>query len=124
MLCRVADPPGQADLDLTRLRRLGAHLGEPPEAVAATLLHELELALAAIDAGVDTEDLEVIGRAAHAARNSALMVAARPTLAALRALEAAVRDGDPEGARRARDTLRDPWARLERRLAGAAGERP
>ena len=116
----MADPRGRADLDLTHLRRLGAHLGEPPEAIAATLLAELERALASIDAGVDAGDLEAVGRAAHAARNSALMIAAEPTLAALDVLERAVRDGDLDGVARARETVRGRWAPLARRLADAA----
>ena len=118
----VVDRAGEAELDLTRLGPLGAHLGQPPAAIAAALHAELVGALAAIDAGLDAGDLEAVGRAAHAARNSALMIVARPTLAALDAVEAAVRDDDLRRAHGARDALRGVWPRLARRLVAAAGE--
>ena len=95
-----------------RLRELAAELGETPAQVAGTLLTELERALTELDAGLAAGDHERVGHESHAARNSVLMLDERPMLAALRALDDAMRRGDPAGAHAARDELSGLWREL------------
>ncbi len=88
--------------DPARLRALAENLGQTPQAVARTLHNELRAARAQIDTGLTGEDLVAVGDGAHAARNSALMVGAKPLLAELRALETAADAGELGAAREAR----------------------
>ena len=107
---------GTDPLDRSRLDAIGAHLGQTAADVAATLRDELERALDAVDAGVAAGDADAVALAAHAARNSALMIVARPTLAALDELEHAARIGDLETAAVAAGQLRDRWVALRVQL--------
>ena len=108
---------GGADpLDRSRLDALGTQLGQTAADVAATLHSELSRALEEIDAGLAGGDPDRVALAAHAARNSALMIAAHPTLAVLDELERAARLGDLERVARAVGGLRQRWAPLSVQL--------
>jgi hypothetical protein len=97
--------PRAAALDRERLRALAERLGESPGSVARTLHDELLAARARIEAGLAAGDLPAVGEGAHAARNSTLMLDARPVTLGLRALQRAADDDDPPAARAA-------WARI------------
>jgi hypothetical protein len=110
----------QAALDLSRLGALAAQLGQTPAQVAGTLRDELCRAFAQLDAALGTGDREAAGHAGHAARNSALMIGARPMLAALRALDVALGAGDEAGARAARAQLDGQRSAVEAALRAYA----
>jgi hypothetical protein len=105
-----------AEFDLRRLTQLHEHLGSEIPEIVAILLGELTRAIAEIEAEIEAGDLEAAALAAHAARNSALMLDAKPTLAALREIEAAARTEDLAMAKAAREDLREAWPALRRRL--------
>jgi hypothetical protein len=110
----------EAELDSSRLGALAAQLGETPAAVAGTLYDELQRAFAELDAALQAGDREAAGRAGHAARNSALMIVAKPLLAGLRAVEEALADGDLTGARGARAQLGGHWSAVAAALRAHA----
>jgi hypothetical protein len=109
------------ELDVRRLSELEELLGAERSTIVRTLVSELTAAVARIDAGLECGDLAEVASAAHAARNSALMIDAQPVLRVLRELETCARGEDPAGARTARAGLADVWSRLRRELADAAG---
>ncbi len=98
--------------DPARLQALAENLGQTAGAVAGTLHAELVAARARIDAGLAGGDLVAVGDGAHAARNSALMLGARPLLTELRALETAADGGELAAAREARGRADADLARL------------
>ena len=112
--------PPDAVPDPARLRALAENLGQTAGAVAATLHGELLAARSRIDAGLAGEDLLAVGDGAHAARNSALMVAAKPLISELRALETAADGGELVEARQARARADADLAHLIRALGELA----
>jgi hypothetical protein len=108
------EPP--AECDLSGLGALAAQLGESREQVAVTLHGELRRAFAQLDAALSAADTTAAGQAGHAARNSALMLDARPLLAGLRTVDAALGAGDLTGARAARGELDGHWAAVDAAL--------
>lgn len=113
--------PAESDLDVTRLTELEHLLGADRETIVGTLVTELTTALEQIDEGLETGDLAQVAAAAHAARNSALMIDAQPVLRVLKQLETFARNNEPEAAAGARVRLRRAWPRLRRGLESAAG---
>jgi hypothetical protein len=105
-----------SELDLSRLEALGPELGQTGAQVAGTLSQELRRAFGDLDAALGAGDLEGAGRAVHAARNSALMIAAGPMLAGLRALDAALDAADLSGACEVRARLNDHWSAVDAAL--------
>ena len=101
-----------AELDLRRLEELQRHLGTDVSEIVQTLDAELQRALADIEAALPAGDLTAAARAAHAARNSALMIGARPLLEALGEIETGAREGEPEAVRAGLARLRDCWPAL------------
>jgi HPt (histidine-containing phosphotransfer) domain-containing protein len=106
----------ELELDLTRLAELQQLLGTELPEIVATLLGELTSALSGIDAGLGAGDLGAVALAAHAARNSALMIDARQILGYLEELEVSARSGEPEAVSAANDRLRASWPALRTRL--------
>jgi hypothetical protein len=106
----------QSEFDLERLAELQELLGKKLAEIVRTLVGELTMALAAAGAGLDAGDLVAVALAAHAARNSALMIDAQPLLAALSELEARARAEDLVNARLAHHRLLELWPRLRRQL--------
>ena len=105
-----------SDLDLARLAELQDLLGTQLSEIVATLLNELSRALRDIDAALAGRDLNAAALAAHAARNSALMIDAQPVLGYLEELETSAREGDAAAASGANERLRASWPALRERL--------
>lgn len=116
-------PGTEAELDVARLSELHELLGTEVPAIVRTLVTEMSTAVARIDEGLETGDLGEVAAAAHAGRNSALMIDAQPILRVLKQIETCARNGEPEGAVAARARLRRVWPRLRRRLERAADGR-
>jgi Hpt domain len=111
-------------LDLSQLRELQDLLGADVPEIVATLVRELGAAIERIDAAVAAGDLEAAGLAAHSARNSALMIDARPVLDALGEMELCARRVDAAGVRRSQSSLQLHWPALRASLElAAAAER-
>jgi hypothetical protein len=108
------------ELDLRRLTDLQELLGRDLSEIVGTLLTELSRAFADIDRALSHEDLPAAALAAHAARNSALMIDARPVLGRLRELEVSARLEDSEAAVSANQRLHEAWPALRDRLELAA----
>ncbi|HEX3976130.1 MAG TPA: Hpt domain-containing protein [Solirubrobacteraceae bacterium] len=113
-------PRVEAELDVSRLSELQHLLGTEVPAIVRTLVTELTAAVATIDDGLQTGDLSEVAAAAHAGRNSALMIDAQPLLRLLKQIETCARNDEPEGATAARARLRRAWPRLRRQLERAA----
>jgi len=113
-------PGVDADLDLGKLSELAELLGTERTAIVRTLVTELTAALARIDRGLAGGDLSEVAAAAHAARNSALMIDAQPLLRVLKQLETCARRDEPEGASAARSRLDGVWPPLRSKLELAA----
>ncbi len=113
-------PAARSVLDVSRITELQELLGTDREAIVETLVTELTSAVAQINEGLACGDLDTVATAAHAARNSALMVDAQPVLGVLRELETAARHGRSDEALAARARLRRAWPRLRRALELAA----
>jgi hypothetical protein len=82
---------------------------------------ELTSAVTRIEEGLESGDLAEVAAAAHAARNSALMIDAKPVLQVLKQLEFCARNDRPDDAVVAGARLRRAWPRLRRQLEAAAG---
>lgn len=109
-----------AELDLDRLTALGELLGSELPEILATLRSELTRAVDEIEARVAAGDLAAAALAAHSARNSALMLGARPTLDALEEIESGARAQDIASARGGLEHLLSAWPLLARQLEAVA----
>jgi hypothetical protein len=109
-----------AELDLKRLADLQKLLGTELPEIVATLVGELNAAISAADAGLSSGNLDAVALAAHAARNSALMIDARPMLDCLAELETSSRHGQTAAAAAANQRLRASWPVLRERLEAIA----
>jgi HPt (histidine-containing phosphotransfer) domain-containing protein len=109
-------PGVESELDVSRLSELQELLGTGVPAIVHTLLTELTTAVTRIDEGLEAGDLGEVAAAAHAGRNSALMIDAQPVLSALRQLETCARNDEAAGAMAARESLQEAWPRLRRQL--------
>lgn len=119
MLSEVA-----SELDLRRLVDLQKLLGQDLNEIVATLVWELDSALDATERALDAGDLAAAALAAHAARNSALMIDARSLLARLDELESGARHDDRGKAAAACRQLRTQWSLLRVRLKQAGADPP
>jgi hypothetical protein len=111
-----------SDLDLARLAELQDLLGTQLSEIVATLLTELDRAVRDIGAALAGRDLNAAALAAHAARNSALMIDAQPLLGRLGELEACARRQDLTAALAAQQTVTEAWPPLRRSLELAVAE--
>jgi hypothetical protein len=110
----------ESELDLGRLAELQGLLGTQLSEIVTTLLNELGRALRDIDAALGERDLDAVAQAAHAARNSALMIDAQPFLARLGELEASARRLNLTSALAAQTRVTEAWPPLRRSLELAA----
>jgi hypothetical protein len=111
-----------AELDPRQVTRLGELLHSEPAQIIGDLYRELTGSVTAIDAGLRSGDLDAVAGAAHAGRNSALLIDARPLLADLEELERCARGDEPQGAAVARERLRTSWGALSTRLEELASK--
>jgi hypothetical protein len=112
------------ELDLSRLAELREVLDSELPQIVETLVDELTRALDGLGAALADGDLTAAALAAHAARNSALMINARPLLEGLDALESSARRDDADGAREAERRIDTTWPPLCAQLRRAAGQKP
>lgn len=112
--------PVEGDLDLDRLAELPGTLGVELPEIVATLVRELDDAVAQAETSIAAGDLAATALAAHSGRNSALMIGAAPVLDALGQLEAVAGEGDGAAARAALNRVRSCWPPLRARLELAA----
>jgi hypothetical protein len=103
-------------LDIKRLAELQAPLGMKLPAIVATLVAELDAAVSDAEAFLVHGNLAAVALAAHAGRNSALMIGAGPVLESLDELERAAGGGDLEAARVALERIRSSWPVLRAQL--------
>jgi HPt (histidine-containing phosphotransfer) domain-containing protein len=116
-------PGVESELDVSRLSELQDLLGTEVPAIVRTLVTELTAAVERIDEGLEAGDLSEVATAAHAGRNSALMIDAQPVLRVLKQIETSARNDEPEGATAGRASLRRVWPRLRRQLERAGEAR-
>jgi HPt (histidine-containing phosphotransfer) domain-containing protein len=116
----AADRDVDPELDLRRLAELERLLGTQLPEIVATLVTELNQALSDVAHGLEHGDLEQVAAAAHAARNSALMIDAQPMLRGLGELETCARRNDLPPAAAVHEQLLQDWPRLRRELELAA----
>jgi HPt (histidine-containing phosphotransfer) domain-containing protein len=107
------------DFDLRRLRELPELLGSELPDIVATLLAELTRATDQVRNAIDSGDWAAAAEAAHAARNSALMLDAEPLLETLNRVELAAAHADGAAAEAARAQLDQTWPALRTGLKDA-----
>jgi hypothetical protein len=109
-----------SELDLRRLAELPEVLGAELPAIVATLVTELAGAVDAIEAGLSAGDADAVARAAHAGRNSALIIDSQPLLAPLDEIESSARHSDLATAAAANARLVEVWPPLRQKLERVA----
>ena len=112
----------EVELELQRLAQLQEVMGaELPELVGG-ILQSLTAAIGQLEEATHSGELERAVKAAHAARNDALMIGAKPLLTALTEVETAARGGRANGAEQAMAGLREAWPRTREELQRVAVE--
>ncbi|MDQ6835651.1 MAG: Hpt domain-containing protein [Actinomycetota bacterium] len=109
-----------SELDLRRLTELQQILGAGLPEIVTTLIDELTTATAQIETSIAGGDLPSAALAAHAARNSALMLDANPLLDALREIESGASHDDAPRVHAGLGRLRSSWPALRSQLQAAA----
>jgi hypothetical protein len=109
----------ESGLDITRLAELQGTLGMKLPEIVATLVGELDDAVSEAETSLVHGDLSTAALAAHAGRNSALMIGPGPVLESLDELAKAAGGSDLEAARVALDRVRSCWPVLRVQLEGA-----
>jgi HPt (histidine-containing phosphotransfer) domain-containing protein len=109
--------------DLEQIRRLQDLMGSDVASIVAPMVASMTKAIEEVEAGMSAGDLERATRAAHAARNDALMLGARPLLDALTELEAAGREFDEIRAADALSRVREVWPPTRDELAASTNPR-
>jgi hypothetical protein len=112
----------ETEFDLRRLHELEALLDSKLPAIVTTLIAELAQATDQVQAAIRSGNWAGAAQAAHAGRNSALMLDAGPLLEALGRVELAARDADEAAAAAAGAHLEQVWGALRARLQAAARE--
>lgn len=104
------------ELDLSRLTELQQVLGSALPELITKLVSEVDDAIVEIEAGFAAGDLDRTALAAHAARNSALILGTGPVLKALAEVESGSRAGDRELEKGGLEQLRSAWPPVRRLL--------
>jgi hypothetical protein len=107
------------ELDLRRLAQLPQELGLELSEILETLIAELDRAIGDARTALEAGDLDTVADAAHAGRNSALMIDARPLMEALGELERDAAAGAPSAAA-SLERVAASWPELRGELARAA----
>ena len=100
------------DFDLRRLHELPELLGSDLPVIVTTLLEELTRATDQVQKAIGSGDWAAAAEAAHAARNSALMLDAGPLLETLNRVELAATRDDGAAAEAAAAQLHQTWPAL------------
>ncbi len=106
--------------DLSRINEIKDLMGSEVGPIVASMLVTMTGAIEEVEAALAAHDLDRATRAAHAARNDALMLGAGPLQRALSDLEAATRVLDETGSRAALERLRQIWPATRAGLAAAS----
>lgn len=106
--------------DLSRINELKDVMGSEVGPIVASMLVTMTGAIEEVEAALAAGELDRATRAAHSARNDALMLGAGPLQRALTDLEAATRLLDETGARAALERLRQIWPATRAGLAAAS----
>ena len=106
--------------DLSRIYELKDLMGSEVGPIVASMLATMTGAIEEVETALAASDLDRATRAAHAARNDALMLGAVPLQQALSDLEAATRLLDEARARAALAQLRKIWPATRAGLAAAS----
>jgi HPt (histidine-containing phosphotransfer) domain-containing protein len=109
----------ERDFDLRRLHELPELLGSELPVIVATLLTELTRTTDQVREAIGSSDWAAAAEAAHAARNSALMLDAGPLLETLARVELAAANADRAAAETARTQLEQTWPALRSGLEAA-----
>lgn len=110
-----------AYFDLSRISALQRVMGSEASAIVATILRSMSSAIEQVESATAAGELDGATRAAHTARNDALMVGAGQLQEALSELEAATRNWDEDGAQAALERVRQVWPPTRDGLAAVAG---
>jgi HPt (histidine-containing phosphotransfer) domain-containing protein len=103
--------------DLTRIAELKDLMGSEVGPIVAGMLGTMTGAIEEVEAALAAGELDRATRAAHAARNDALMLGADRLQAALSDFELAARDADAARSREALERVRADWPPTREQLA-------
>jgi hypothetical protein len=110
----------KVELHLERLEQIQEVLGADVAEIVTGMLATLSEAIRDAERGMAEADLDATAKAAHAARNDAVLVGAHDLLAALTDLEQAAGRGEASTAEAALETLRRVWPSTREELARVA----
>jgi hypothetical protein len=106
--------------DLGRIAELEDVIGADAAAIVSSMLENMTAAIDEVEGAMVAGDLDRATRAAHLCRNDAMMLGARPLLAALTDLEEATRALNEAGAGAALERVRVVWPPTRDELAASA----
>jgi HPt (histidine-containing phosphotransfer) domain-containing protein len=106
--------------DLGRINELQELMGTDANALVASALARMTASVEELETKLAAGRLDQAVQPAHACRNDALMLGARPLLDALTALEAAAREADEPRAHDALERVEAVWPATRDGLAGIA----
>jgi HPt (histidine-containing phosphotransfer) domain-containing protein len=110
------------ELELERLAQIQEVMGARLPEILGGIIRTLTAAIEQLEDAIGSGELERAAKAAHAARNDALMIGAKQLLEALTDVETSAREGRAEDASHALSRVRDAWPRTRDELLRAAAE--
>ena len=99
----------KVELELQRLAQLEEVMGAKLPEIIGGIVQSLTTAISQLEAAMRAGELDGAAKAAHAARNDALMIGAKQLLVSLTQIETCARDGHADPAEHALIGLRDAW---------------
>jgi HPt (histidine-containing phosphotransfer) domain-containing protein len=115
---------GNGLVDLARVSRLEEQLGAGLEQIVGSLVFSMSAQIEKIQRALGAGRPEEAAQPAHSCRNDALMVGAKPLLAALLDVESASRAGRLQPAREGLEALLAVWPQTRDELRRLAGDAP
>jgi hypothetical protein len=110
------------ELELERLAQIQEIMGARLPEILGGIVRTLTAAIEELEDAMGSGELERAAKAAHAARNDALMISAKQLLTSLTDVETSAREGHAEDASHALSGVRDDWPRTRDELQRAAAE--
>jgi HPt (histidine-containing phosphotransfer) domain-containing protein len=107
-------------VDLRRIAELQGVMGQDVEGIVGPMLRSMTTGIEDLQTALAEGRLDRATQAAHACRNDALMLGAKPLQAVLTELEAATRDLDVPRATAGLERLKEVWPPTREQLAQAA----